>query len=67
MENFPPNGKKQMLSQLIKKWQAANRKLSNRKISLWLMCGKILEQLIYNKMFEFFIENELISQNQSGF
>ena len=31
------------------------------------MCGKILEQLIYNKMFEFFIENELISQNQSGF
>ena len=26
-----------------------------------------LERLIYNKMFEFFTENELISQNQSGF
>ena len=29
--------------------------------------GKILGRLIYNKMFEFFTKNELISQNQSGF
>ena len=36
-------------------------------ISLLPVCGKILERLIYNKMFEFFTENELISQNQSGF
>ena len=38
-----------------------------RPILLLSVCGKILERLIYNKMFEFFTENELISQNQSGF
>ena len=38
-----------------------------RPISLLPVCGKILERLISNKMFEFFTENELISQNQSGF
>ena len=38
-----------------------------RPISLLPICGKILEQLIYNKMFEFFIHNELISLSQSGF
>ena len=31
------------------------------------VCGKILERLIHNKIFEFFTENELISRNQSGF
>ena len=31
------------------------------------VCGKILERIIYNKIFEFFSENELISHNQSGF
>ena len=36
-------------------------------VSLLLICGKIFERLIYNKMFEYFIENYLISQNQSGF
>ena len=38
-----------------------------RPISLLLVCGKIVERLIYNKMFEFFTENELIAHNQSGF
>ena len=36
-------------------------------ISLLPVCGKILQRLIYNKMFEVFTENELTSQNQSGF
>ena len=31
------------------------------------VCDKILERIIYNKMFEFFSENELISLNQSVF
>ena len=31
------------------------------------ICGKIFEHLIYNNIFEYFIENDLISQNQSGF
>ena len=38
-----------------------------RPISLLPVCRKILERLIYNKMFEFFTENELISHNQPGF
>ena len=38
-----------------------------RPISLLPICGKIFEKLIFNDMFKFFIENELISPNQSGF
>ena len=38
-----------------------------RPVALLPVCGKVLEQLIYNKMFEFFTENELISHSQSGF
>ena len=38
-----------------------------RPISLLLICGEIFARLTYNKMFEYFIENDLISQNQSGF
>ena len=30
------------------------------------MCGKVLEKLIYNLMFEFFIRNKFIIRNQSG-
>ena len=38
-----------------------------RPISLLPICGKIFEKLILNEMFKFFVENELISPNQSGF
>ena len=38
-----------------------------RPISLLPVCGKISEKLIFNEMFKFFIENDLISPNQSGF
>ena len=38
-----------------------------RQIWLLPVFGKILERLIYYKMFEFFTEDELISHNQSGF
>ena len=38
-----------------------------RPISLLPICGKIFEKLIFNEIFKFFIENELISPNQSGF
>ena len=42
--------------------------LSNyRPVSLLPICGKFFERLIFNEMFKFFIENELISPNQSGF
>ena len=36
-------------------------------VSLLPICGKILEHLIYNSLFEVFIANELISSSQSGF
>ena len=40
---------------------------SYRPISLLPICVKFLERLIYNKLFHFFQENNLISPNQSGF
>ena len=53
-----------MLSQFIKN---EKQLIENYLPILLPVCGKILERLIYNKMFEFFTENELISQNQSEF
>ena len=38
-----------------------------RPVSLVPICGKMLERLIFNEMFRFLIENNLISSNQSGF
>ena len=44
------------------------QRLNNcRPISLLTICSKILEELISNEMFRFFIKNDLISQHQSGF
>ena len=37
---------------------------SYRLVSLLPICGKIFEMLIFNEIFKFFIENELISPNQ---
>ena len=36
-------------------------------VSLLPIIGKTFERLLYNQMFEIFIRNDLISQNQSGF
>ena len=38
-----------------------------RPNSLLPVCGKIFEKLIFNKMLKFFLENDLILPNQSGF
>ena len=38
-----------------------------RPVSLLPIFGKVFERLIYNEMYSFFIENDLISANQSGF
>ena len=54
-------------------WKKANvvpvHKKGNKQslISLLPICSKIFERLIYNEMFTFFTENNLISPNQSGF
>ena len=36
-------------------------------VSLLPICGKIFERLIYNSLYELFMENALISSNKSGF
>ena len=36
-------------------------------VSLLPIFGKVLERLMFNEMFKVFMENELISSNQSGF
>ena len=38
-----------------------------RPVSLLAICEKLFESFLYNNMFYFFIENDLISQNQTGF
>ena len=38
-----------------------------RSISLLPLTWKTLERLLYDRMFEFFTETNLISENQSGF
>ena len=38
-----------------------------RPISLFPIAGKILERLLYDRMFEFFAESILISGDQSAF
>ena len=38
-----------------------------RSVSLLPICGKIFERLIYNVMYDFLPENDLLSPNQSGF
>ena len=38
-----------------------------RQLSLLPICGKVFDCLIYNSLLEYFIENDLISLNQSGF
>ena len=36
-------------------------------VSLLPICGKIFERLIFDELFNFLLENNLISPNQSGF
>ena len=63
--NFLMNRKKLKLYPYIKK--ETNSLKDYRPISLLLICSKIFEHLIYDEMFTFFIEKNLISPNQSGF
>ena len=64
--NFVLNGKK---ANVVPSYKKNDKQLvkNYRPISLLPICGKIFERLIYNKLFHFFQENNLISPNQSGF
>ena len=63
MGSFPINGKKANVVPVHKKGD----KQILKPISLLPIAGKIFERLLYDRMFEFFIANNLISKNQSGF
>ena len=64
--SFRLNGKKGNVVPIHKKHDKQCLK-NYRPISLLPICGKTFEKLIFNEIFKFFIENELISPNQSGF
>ena len=62
---FPSEWKKANIASIHKKRD--KQTLENYlPISLLPICGKILERLMFDKMFNFFIENKLISSNQSN-
>ena len=63
---FPNDWKKGNVVPVFKKTDKQILK-NYRPISLLPVCGKIFEKLIFNEMFKCFIENDLISPNQSGF
>ena len=63
---FPSEWKKGNIVPIHKKGDKQTLK-NYCPVSLLPICGKILEILIFNEMFKFFIENELILSNQSGF
>ena len=63
---FPSEWKKDNIVAIHKKGGKQTLKIY-RLVSLLPICGKILERLMFNEMLKFFIENALISSNQSGF
>ena len=65
-EIFPSDWKKGNIVPVHKKND--KQRLNNyRPISLLPICSKIFERLIFNELFGFFIEDDLISQHQSSF
>ena len=63
---FPSEWKKANVVPVFKK--SNKQELKNyRPISLLPVSSKIFEKLLYDSMFKFFTENNLISLNQSGF
>ena len=63
---FPSDWKK---ANVVPAFRKGDKQLlkNYRPISLLPINGKVFERLLYNQMSEFFIRNDLISQNQSGF
>ena len=63
---FPTEWKKANVAPVHKKGDKQILK-NYRPVSLPPICGKIFERLIYSNFFEYFIQNNLISQKQFGF
>ena len=56
-------------SNIIPANKNSDKKLVNnyRPVSLLHICGKIFEKIIFNKIYNFLLEEELLNPNQSGF
>ena len=65
LDYFQTSGKNQTLFQVTKKVITIN--WNYRPASLLPICGKVSEHLIFNSLFNYFIENDLLSSHQSGF
>ena len=63
---FPSEWKKWNFVTIHKKRDKQNIEI-NHPLSSLPICGTIIERLIFNKMFNYFFINKLISKNQSGF
>ena len=63
---FPSNWKKGNIVTIHKKGDKQILK-NYQPVSLLPICGKIFERLIFNELFNFLPENNLILPNQSGF
>ena len=61
---FPSEWKKSNVVPIHKKDDKQNVK-NYRPVSLLPICGKIFERLIYNVMYDFLTENDLLFTNQS--
>ena len=65
-EKFPQEWKKANVVPVHKKNDKQLVK-NYRPISLLPICGKIFERILYNSLFDFLNQNDLISPAQSGF
>ena len=63
---FPSEWKKTNIVPIHKKGDKDTLE-NHRPVSLLHICGKILERLMFNEMFNLFIENKLILFIQYGF
>ena len=64
--NFPDSWKKGNITPVHKK-QSKNLVNNYRPISLLPILGKVFEKIIYNSLFNYLLNNQLLSENQSGF
>ena len=62
---FSSEWKKGNIVPILKKGDKQTLKIY-RPVSLLPICGKILDQVMFNKIFKFFIENELTRQTSLG-
>ena len=66
LENFLMFGKKVILFEYIKKVDEQLKK-NYRPVSLLPVCGKLMEKLMFNSIFNFIDTRSMLSVHQSGF